>query len=323
MVNYFQRRDTRRSSNTPINQDNCKKRLEIDLEYTCPGDESTLKTHRSHDLIQDPTVALAMAPIAIAVLSGKGGVGKSTLSAQLALFLALSGLSVGILDIDLTGPSIPRLLGHPSATITQSHNGWIPVPICKNLVCMSIAFLLQHPDQAIVWRGPKKSAMIRSFIQQVAWPASLDVLVIDTPPGTSDEHLGIVEYVKVWTGSIHAVVVTTPQQVALSDAIKMLDFCSRMDIHVLGVVENMSGWTCPHCGEISHVLGKGGAQQLAKLKQVAFLGDIPLTKHISLPIQLVASDNSAVNQYEDIPGANLFLSVLHRIMETLPLIPKR
>ncbi|TAQ83969.1 hypothetical protein B7494_g7699 [Chlorociboria aeruginascens] len=191
----------------------------------------------------------------VLVLSGKGGVGKSSITTQLALSLSLSGHSVGILDIDLTGPSIPRLFNIETSKVTQAPGGWIPVPVhtsdpasgIGSLSCMSLGFLLKERGDAVVWRGPKKTAMVRQFLTDVLW-GDLDYLLIDTPPGTSDEHISLAETLlkNALPGQMAgAVVVTTPQSVSTADVKKELNFCAKTGINVIGVVENMSGFkTC-------------------------------------------------------------------------------
>ena len=179
----------------------------------------------------------------ILVLSGKGGVGKSTFSAQLSFALAAMDFQVGLLDIDLCGPSIPKMLGLEGHGIHQSNIGWSPVYVESNLGVMSIGFMLQNPDDAVVWRGPRKSALIKQFLKDVYW-GELDFLIVDAPPGTSDEHISIVQLLKA-TGIDGAIIVTTPQQVSLIDVRKEVSFCKTTGVPILGVVENMSGLSQP------------------------------------------------------------------------------
>ncbi|GAB4823469.1 hypothetical protein N2152v2_010515 [Parachlorella kessleri] len=192
----------------------------------------------------DPDLAaiaerLATIKHVILVLSGKGGVGKSTFSAQLAFSLAARGLEVGLMDIDICGPSIPKMLGLEGEEIHQSNLGWSPVYVQENLGVMSIGFMLPNPDDAVIWRGPRKNGLIKQFLKDVHW-GDLDYLVIDSPPGTSDEHISIVQFLKA--GHVDgAVVVTTPQEVSIIDVRKEINFCKKTGIPVLGVVENMSG----------------------------------------------------------------------------------
>ncbi|KAJ7070825.1 P-loop containing nucleoside triphosphate hydrolase protein [Mycena amicta] len=228
----------------------------------------------------------------IIVLSGKGGVGKSSVSTQLALSLYQSSPTarVGILDVDLTGPSIPRMLGVDSHAVHQSSDGWVPVyadGAPARLACMSVGFLLKNKGDSVVWRGPKKNGMIRQFLSDVRW-GELDYLVIDTPPGTSDEHLSLLEHMAPLHSRLSSVIVTTPQAVALMDAMKCLSFTRAVNLPVLGLIENMSGYVCPCCGEISNVFSTGGGEEMARREGLKFLGNLPVdTELVSL---LDASD---------------------------------
>lgn len=227
------------------------------------------------------------------VLSGKGGVGKSSVTTQLALSLTLAGHSVGILDVDLTGPSIPRMLSIEASKVTQVPGGWAPVTVHEadaenglgSLHAMSLGFLLPKRGDAVVWRGPKKTAMIRQFLKDVLWDET-DYLLIDTPPGTSDEHISLAESLQkdARPGQVAgAVVVTTPQAVATADVRKELNFCVKTGIRVLGVVENMSGFVCPHCSECTDIFGSGGGRSMAEEFKVPFLGSVPIdTQFITL-----------------------------------------
>ncbi len=218
----------------------------------------------------------------ILVLSGKGGVGKSTVSANLALSLVEKGHKVGLLDVDLTGPSIPKIFGLEHQTVHQSSMGWLPVytDATRRLGVMSIGFLLTNQDDAVVWRGPKKTAMIRQFIQDVAWGSDLDYLIVDTPPGTSDEHISVVEYLKSYPLD-GAVIVTTPQKVSLIDVKKEINFAKTVELNVIGLIENMSGFICPNCSSCSNIFSKGGGEALAKEMNVPFLGAIPIDPNLT------------------------------------------
>ena len=243
---------------------------------------SSISPSASH-LGADPKIVRRLSQVSniILVLSGKGGVGKSSVSAQLALSLSSSELEggrqakVGILDVDLTGPSIPRMLGLDGATVKQSTDGWVPVytDASQQLAVMSVGFLLRSKNDSVVWRGPKKNSMIRQFLADVRW-GQLDYLIIDTPPGTSDEHISILEYLRTFKPS--AVMVTTPQAVSLADNLRSLDFCRKTALPVLGLIENMSGYICPHCKDCTNVWGKGGGEALAKREGIHFLGRIPI-----------------------------------------------
>ncbi|KAI9777267.1 MAG: cytosolic Fe-S cluster assembly factor cfd1 [Geoglossum umbratile] len=224
----------------------------------------------------------------VLILSGKGGVGKSTITTQLALSLSLLGKKTGILDLDLTGPSIPHLFNLDSAKVTQTPGGWLPVPIhpadeargIAALSCMSLGFLLRDRGDAVIWRGPKKTAMVRQFLADVAWGA-LDYLLIDTPPGTSDEHIALAETLLLQAAALKraapaALIVTTPQAVSTADVRKELNFCRKTSIPVLGVVENMCGFVCPCCGECTNVFSRGGGRVMAEEFGVRFLGEVPV-----------------------------------------------
>ncbi|KAG4953686.1 hypothetical protein JHK87_039280 [Glycine soja] len=179
----------------------------------------------------------------ILVLSGKGGVGKSTFSAQLAFALAARDFQVGLLDVDICGPSIPKMLGLEGQEIHQSNLGWSPVYVESNLGVMSVGFMLPNPDEAVIWRGPRKNGLIKQFLKDVYW-GELDFLIVDAPPGTSDEHISLVQCLDA-TGIDGAIIVTTPQQISLIDVRKEVNFCKKVGVKVLGVVENMSGLCLP------------------------------------------------------------------------------
>lgn len=226
----------------------------------------------------------------VMVLSGKGGVGKSTVSCQLAMALAFrKGLKVGILDVDICGPSVPKIVGVEGAAIVSGPRGWIPVerhveaeknPKNGQLKIMSIAFLLPNQSDAVIWRGPRKDAMIKQFLTDVDW-GQLDYLIIDTPPGTSDEHMTLCEAL-AQSNPTGAVVVTTPQQVSVDDVKKELSFCYKLKVRCLGIVENMSGFVCPHCSECTEIFSKGGGKNLAEAYEVPFLGAVPIDPALSL-----------------------------------------
>lgn len=217
----------------------------------------------------------------VLVLSGKGGVGKSSVAAQLALSLSYASheegerLRVGLLDADLTGPSIPRMLGLDGAAVHQSTDGWVPVytDASQCLAVMSVGFLLRTKNDSVVWRGPKKQGMLRQFLGDVRW-GDLDYLIIDTPPGTTDEHISLMEAIHAY-GPV-AVLVTTPQAVALADNVRSLDFTRKVGLPVVGLIENLSGYVCPHCAECTNVWGRGGGESLAEQQGLPFLGRVPI-----------------------------------------------
>ncbi len=206
------------------------------------------------------------------VLSGKGGVGKSTVAVNLATALADAGRRVGLLDVDLHGPSVPGLLGLDYAPHPGHAGGIAPAKVSENLWAMSLQFFLPEDDAAVIWRGPRKYSAIREMLAGVDW-GHLDCLVVDAPPGTGDEALALVELLGAGTG---AVVVSTPQKIAVNDVRKALAFCKTLELPVLGVIENMSGFVCPHCGETTDIFLSGGAEAMAADAGVPFLGRIPM-----------------------------------------------
>ena len=269
----------------------------------------------------------------ILVLSGKGGVGKSTFTAALSFALASDEeVQVGVMDIDITGPSLPRIMGVDGEQIHESASGWTPIYVRDNLSLISTSFLLPTPDTPIIWRGPKKNGMIKQFIKDVDWD-ELDFLVIDTPPGTSDEHLSISTFLRQASeaagstdgGVDGALIVTTPQEVALLDVRKELDFCRKAGIRVLGIVENMSGFVCPNCKvffrflKVTDCKGEskifaattGGAPALAKEFQVPFLGAVALDPRIA---KCCDFGESFVEEFPDSAATKAFLSIVKGIL---------
>jgi len=254
----------------------------------------------------------------VLILSGKGGVGKSTVAVQLALSLAAAGKKVGLLDIDLCGPSVPRMLGLRGCNVLQSEEGWQPVEVpdcCSNgsgkLVVMSIGFLAKNEDDAVIWRGPKKHAMINQFITDVSW-GQLDYLVIDTPPGTSDEHISIVETLRSYRNPDGAILVTTPQAVAVADVRREVTFCRKANIPILGIVENMCGYSCPHCAECTHIFSKGGGRALAQYSGVPFLGEIPIEPQLT---RCLETGINFVGQYKESIAAQRFKGIASQVLD--------
>ena len=213
----------------------------------------------------------------ILILSGKGGVGKSTVASQIALGLSKNeNLQIGLLDLDICGPSIPRMMGIETEEIKDSPQGMLPVYKEQNLAIMSIGYMLKDKKQAVIWRGPRKNGLIQEFLCKTNWD-KLDYLIIDTPPGTSDEHLTIAQYLKL-SNIKGAIIVTTPQEISLLDVRKEINFCQKTNINVLGVVENMAGFVCPHCSKKSEIFeaNTGGAEGLCKEFNSNLIGRLPL-----------------------------------------------
>ncbi|XP_037957457.1 cytosolic Fe-S cluster assembly factor NUBP1 homolog [Teleopsis dalmanni] len=273
----------------------------------CPGVESTNAGMASacqgcpnqricsdpNKKLEDPGKALVTASMKdvkhkLLVLSGKGGVGKSTVTMLLTRYLSSKyhEQNFGVLDIDICGPSQPRLLGVEGENVHQSGSGWSPVGVDDNVCLMSIGFLLGSADDAIIWRGPKKNGMIRQFLSEVDW-GNLDILLFDTPPGTSDEHLSIVSYLRndgdTESKPLRAIIVTTPQEISLLDVRKEINFCKKQRIPIVGVIENMSTFRCGNCGENSEIFPAktGGAKTMCEEMQVPFLGSLPLDPEIT------------------------------------------
>ncbi|KAH6691256.1 cytosolic Fe-S cluster assembling factor cfd-1 [Plectosphaerella plurivora] len=292
----------------------------------------------------------------VLVLSGKGGVGKSSVTTQLALSLSLAGHSVGVLDVDLTGPSIPRMLSIEASKVTQAPGGWLPVPVhdadeekgIGSFRAMSLGFLLPRRGDAVVWRGPKKTAMVRQFLSDVLW-SETDYLLIDTPPGTSDEHISLAETLlrDAFPGQVAgAVVVTTPQAVATADVRKELNFCAKTNIKVLGVIENMSGFVCPHCAECTDIFSSGGGVVMADEFKVPFLGTVPIDPQFGLLVEsgkrpvypqgtkidgrdiseptggVKSDDDPLVVKYQDCSLAHVFATITKQLTEAIEVPPQ-
>ncbi|XP_046823876.1 cytosolic Fe-S cluster assembly factor NUBP2 homolog [Vespa crabro] len=216
----------------------------------------------------------------VLVLSGKGGVGKSTISTQLALALKESGFKVGLLDVDLCGPSVPYLLNLEDKDVHQSSDGWVPVfaDTEQRLSVMSIGFLLKNQNDSVIWRGPKKTAMIKQFLTDVVWE-NIDYLIIDTPPGTSDEHITVMENLKN-VKCDGAILITTPQAVAVDDVLREVTFCRKTGIPIIGIVENMSGFVCPSCEECTNIFSSGGGTALSEMVNIPFLVKVPIDPQV-------------------------------------------
>jgi ATP-binding protein involved in chromosome partitioning len=253
----------------------------------------------------------------IMILSGKGGVGKSTVAVNLATSLAMAGRRVGLLDVDLHGPSVPKLLHLEGRPVSGSKGNVFPLKVespVGMLGVMSIGLLLHARDEAMVWRGPRKVGVIKQLLTNVEW-GELDYLVVDAPPGTGDEPLCVAELVENASG---AVIVTTPQELAVQDARRCIVFCRDVGLAVLGVVENMSGFTCPTCREHIPIFGADGGRIMAEEMGVPYLGSVPIETIV------VAGGDSGVPFVQAHPHsetARAFGRVVRRLLERLPPLP--
>ncbi len=225
----------------------------------------------------------------IFVLSGKGGVGKSSVSANLAASLSKKGYKTGLMDVDVHGPSIAQMLGLTELLDISEQQLLIPKKVNENLKVVSVQSLMQDKDQAIIWRGPAKTGMIRQFVSSVDW-GELDFLIIDAPPGTGDEPLTVVQTIPEALG----VIVTTPQEVALADIRKSISFCKTIRLRTLGIVENMAGFKCPHCNEPIDLFSSGGGEKTANSQGLGFLGSIPFDTQV-----VISGDSGVPVMFQD------------------------
>lgn len=243
----------------------------------------------------------------ILILSGKGGVGKSTVAANIAVSLAMEGKSVGLLDVDFHGPSIPTLLHLEGQQIRTEGEGIIPVDFTQKIKVMSLGFMLRNQDDAVIWRGPMKMGVIKQLLTDVKW-GELDYLIIDFPPGTGDEPLSVAQLIPDSDG---AIIVTTPQNLSILDVRKSISFCKQVNVPVLGVIENMSGLICPHCKTAIDVFKSGGGEEMAKEMDVNFLGRIPID-----PLIVEASDSGKpfVYHYAETEAAVAFKKAVEPLL---------
>jgi ATP-binding protein involved in chromosome partitioning len=244
----------------------------------------------------------------IIILSGKGGVGKSTVATNFAVALSLKGQKVGLMDVDIHGPSIPKMLGLEDRLLRGTDTGLAPIVYTDNLRVISVGFILRSQNDAVIWRAPLKHKLIREFLTDVKW-GDLDYLIIDSPPGTGDEPLSVVQLLEDADG---AVIVTTPQDVALIDVRKAITFCRQVNLPIIGVVENMSGFVCPHCGKTVDIFKRGGGEQMASDMGVPFLGRIPLEPKI---VETGDNGKPYLQSYTDSETARAFDLVIQPLMD--------
>lgn len=257
--------------------------------------------------IVDPQIVEKSKPTqrrTIMVMSGKGGVGKSTVALNLALAMAAKGKKVGLVDVDIHGPSIPTMLNLKDITIMQAADGIQPVILgdLYNLEVMSVGFLLENEDDPVIWRGPLKNSLIEQFLNDVAW-GPLDYLFIDCPPGTGDEPLSVAQQLK---DKAETVLVTTPQKVSVSDVARSVNFSRQMKMNLIGIIENMGGFVCPNCQTVTEIFRSGGGKELAEKYEIPYLGSIPLdpsfgiTGDAGLPYVVRYKDSAISKKYNEI-----------------------
>src|SRR5574344_1912318 len=244
----------------------------------------------------------------IVVLSGKGGVGKSTVATNLAVALSLKGFNVGLLDIDIHGPSIPTLLNLEGRNLmANSDDLTLPLQYSDNLKVVSIGFLIEDLTAPIIWRGPVKGGYIRDMIEDVLW-GELDYLIVDCPPGTGDEPLSVIQLIGNADG---AIIVTTPQEVSAIDVSKSINFCKQLDLPVTGVIENMSGFVCPECQKVTYIFKQGGGKRLAEEYGVPFLGSLPLDPAIG---EAGDSGKPYVSQFKTSPVSEVYAQITRSLV---------
>ena len=241
----------------------------------------------------------------ILVMSGKGGVGKTSTSVNLSIALANKGFDVGIIDVDLHGPDVPRMLALDGMPEVNRNRKLTPMQYTEKLSAISIESLSPNKDDAIIWRGPLKYSAIRQFIGEVDW-GNLDFLVIDSPPGTGDEPLTVAQTIS----DAKAVIVTTPQEVALADVRKSINFCKTVNMEIFGLIENMSGFACPHCNEMIELFGSGGGEKTAAQMGLNFLGSIPFD-----PRMVACGDSGTC--FQDIHGNSAVTQAFKNIADKL------
>ena len=239
------------------------------------------------------------------VMSGKGGVGKTSTSVNLSIALADLGFRVGLMDVDLHGPDIPRMLGLKGDMTVGPERKLEPLKYSDNLKAISVEALSPTKDNAIIWRGPVKYSAIQQFIADVHW-GDLDYLLVDAPPGTGDEPLTVAQTIK----DAKAIIVTTPQEVSLADVRKSINFCKVVNMEIFGLIENMSGFSCPHCGETLDMFGTGGGERTATEMQIPFLGFIPFDRNVVL---CGDSGQSLYGTHEEAPVAQAYIKIARKM----------
>lgn len=246
------------------------------------------------------------------VMSGKGGVGKSTVSVNLALSLAERGYKVGLMDVDIHGPDVIRMLNLTGTLEPPKSSDSLVPPLSynSNLKVVSLEYMMKDRDEAIIWRGPLKIQAIRQFVADMDW-GELDYLIVDAPPGTGDEPLSVAQTIPL----VKAIVVTTPQKVALADVKKSINFCKTVNVDIVGVIENMSGFVCPHCNETVDIFKSGGGEEVAREFDLPFLGRVPMD-----PKVVIAGDDGKpyLSSGEDSPAVEAFSRIVESVVQRVP-----
>lgn len=294
------------------------------MSHSCGGGSScSSKTEGSRGTKESQQAALAQQENAITrslgkiknkilVMSGKGGVGKSTVSVNLALSLAHKGYKVGLMDVDIHGPDVVRMLNMKGTLQPpESPDALVPPLVYDDcLKVVSLEYMMKDRDEAIIWRGPLKIQAIRQFVADMDW-GDLDYLIVDAPPGTGDEPLSIAQTIP----NVKAIVVTTPQKVALADVRKSINFCKTVKMEIIGVVENMSGFVCPHCNKTVDIFKSGGGEEVARDFELPFLGRVPMD-----PKVVIAGDDGKpyLSSKEESPAVQAFSEIVTAVEMRVP-----
>lgn len=266
-------------------------------------DSNSSKTHQNERIKE----SLSLIKHKFVVMSGKGGVGKTSVSTNLAVALSRRGKKVGLMDVDLHGPDVPRMLGLKGLLDVSADERIVPKPYSDSLKVVSMECLTQHTDEAIIWRGPLKFNVIRQFIADAYW-GRLDYLIVDSPPGTGDEPLTVAQTIP----DAKAIIVTTPQEVSLGDVRKSIGFCRTLNMEIIGLIENMSELVCPHCGKAIELFGSGGGMKTAAAMGIPFIGKIPFDPRM---VQCADLGQSYMEKYPDSDATKAFDIIVNEIMQ--------
>ena len=287
------------------------------MAHSCGSDSSSCATKESQQAVlaqQENAITRSLGKIKnkILVMSGKGGVGKSTVSVNLALSLAARGYKVGLMDVDIHGPDVIRMLNLKGTMEPPASKDSLVAPLSynNNLKVVSLEYMMRDRDEAIIWRGPLKIQAIRQFVADMDW-GELDYLIVDAPPGTGDEPLSVAQTIPL----VKAIVVTTPQKIALADVRKSINFCKTVNVEIVGVIENMSGLICPHCNETVDIFKTGGGEEIAREFDLPFLGRIPMD-----PKVVIAGDDGKpyLSSGVDSPAVQAFTTVVEAVENRVP-----